>query len=1684
MKKPIKHIEEARKVYDLFWDSYLVGDIDTFAATLDENFEMIGTSESEHCHNKAEGIEFIKAQKEELIGSVEMRNREVTELPIGNVMLINEFCDLYVLSETDWSFYSKFRSSAMLRETEDGWKMAQQHGSLPDMRVGEGETLAIEKITKENIELRDAVKRRTAELEHKNRELEIEAALERVRARSMAMHKSEELVEVVRQLKKEIMELGIDIDVTQIVIDFTDDPHDGLNDWVSVEGQRYLQKFHIPFIDHPITTKFYETLENDLGSFTVKYSKPEKNAYFKLLFEHSDFKDIPEERKNFILEAPGWVNCVVIKNNCSMQFARYRLEEFNHEEKDLFKRFTSVFGQAYTRFLDLQKAEEQTREAQIEASLERIRSRTMAMHQSEELQEVVAMLYQEFKHLVIAEDNIDIEVCIINEATGAAEVWQTAFSFTGKQVMLRLPFTEIFPLNEEYIRWRETKPEKRHELLIVNEYSGSIFEKFLQKLASLHGWEHVIRQFRDNHIKQWFTHNAYFSHGMLTYQGVEQTGEENLKLLQRFAKIFEQTYARFLDLQKAEAQALEAQIEAALERVRAQSMGMQQSEELINVVQQIGRELKEMGIEVHNSQIWTDISVDPNASINIWLHVEGQSYLEKFHFPLSDHPIDSELIEAIEKDLPLFSSTYSKSEIASYFKYAFNETELKRIPQERKDIILNAPGWTRCTVLLNEACLQLSRFNLDKFTEDEQDIFKRLGKVFEQAYTRFLDLQKAEKQAREAQIEAALERIRSRSMGMQKSEEINEVLAKMFEEFTSLRVDLERVVIWIYHPEGRSVTWWAANPEAESGTESFHIADNDNPVYNDYWKLWEERKSKHYYELSGEAKNSWDDHLFSETGLWNLPEEVEMGMREPDPIHLYNSFQDFGAFFVASVEYLDDAAFSLIERFAKVFQQAWTRFNDIKQAEEQAREAQIEAALERIRSRSMGMQSSDELSEVVQVIYNEVEKLGISNWGCKVIVIDEDENQQIWYSDYSNEEHPKPYDIDNQHHALIRKTLQFWKSDEEFLSIHLKDEEKFDFNNFLFEKTGMKNLPKQVKKAITGVNEVFFEYANTKHGFVQFIDTDPFPEKVFPTLKRIAQTFEQAYTRFLDVKRAEDQAREAKIEAALERVRSRSMGIQKSDELGDVATLLYEEMRKLGITDFITCGYQEMDEETQLQHCWMTRLDGSPQEKFVIPLKGDPILDERYNKWKNRVELFCQEAADQELANHIAVVTPAVDVEEVKEITNKLPNPTYFYCGNFEYGYMTLVTGTKLTEEQEDLFVRFTRIFKQAYIRFKDLQKAEKLALETARQSSLDRIRAEIASMRSAEDLNQITPIIWDELKTLEIPFIRCGVFIIDEENGVSHTYLSTSQGEPIAALHLPLTEFPLVENSMSSWKNKEIYTVHWDEQDFRDWSQSLIEGGFIQSKKKYSAGSVPKTLDLHFLPFKHGMLYIGNTEPLSQEHLDLGQSLASAFSVAYDRYEDFNKLEQAKQKIEEAFEELEAAKDQLVQQEKLASLGQLTAGIAHEIKNPLNFVNNFSDLSIELVEEARDEVRRVTGDRGPKNSPLEGSAEAERRRGVSDEATNHGLILEILNDIETNLKTIHKHGTRADGIVKSMLQHSRGGSGKMEATNINALIKEYSNLAFHGMRAGKDPINVDIELDLDKNVGEVEMITEDFSRV
>ncbi len=165
---------------------------------------------------------------------------------------------------------------------------------------------------------------------------------------------------------------------------------------------------------------------------------------------------------------------------------------------------------------------------------------------------------------------------------------------------------------------------------------------------------------------------------------------------------------------------------------------------------------------------------------------------------------------------------------------------------------------------------------------------------------------------------------------------------------------------------------------------------------------------------------------------------------------------------------------------------------------------------------------------------------------------------------------------------------------------------------------------------------------------------------------------------------------------------------------------------------------------------------------------------------------------------------------------------------------------------------------------------------------------------------------------------------------------------------------------------------------------------------------------------------------------------------------------QKARVKIEKAYEELRDTQAQLIQREKMASLGELTAGIAHEIQNPLNFVNNFSEVSNELLDEMNEELN---------------NGDIEEAKAIS-------------SDIKQNLEKINHHGKRADAIVKGMLQHSRSSTGVKEPTNINALCDEYLRLSYHGLRAKDKTFNATMKTDFDETIGNINIIPQDIGRV
>lgn len=232
----------------------------------------------------------------------------------------------------------------------------------------------------------------------------------------------------------------------------------------------------------------------------------------------------------------------------------------------------------------------------------------------------------------------------------------------------------------------------------------------------------------------------------------------------------------------------------------------------------------------------------------------------------------------------------------------------------------------------------------------------------------------------------------------------------------------------------------------------------------------------------------------------------------------------------------------------------------------------------------------------------------------------------------------------------------------------------------------------------------------------------------------------------------------------------------------------------------------------------------------------------------------------------------------------------------------------------------------------------------------------------------------------------------------------------------------------------------------------SILSGMFFDLNYMFPIGQLGQ-----LLIYAAGLAYKVRLNAKARAEADIATlrnvELASLYEESKKQKEE---IEVQKKNAENAVEELKAAQSQLIQSEKMASLGELTAGIAHEIQNPLNFINNFSEVSAELADEIKEALNN-----NDKNDAIEKA-----------------------NDIKENLEKITHHGKRADAIVKGMLQHSRASSGKKEPTDINALADEYLRLSYHGLRAKDKTFNATLETDFDQEVGKINIISHDVGRV
>jgi len=1503
--------------------------------------------------------------------------------------------------------------------------------------------------------------------EEQAREAQIQLALERVRARAMAMHHTDELTDVLGVLFDQFDLLGINPVLTHLTL------FDEANQTFSIRltttadhGVVAEQLIDIYAIE--AWKQAYEQWKNCEPNTvnTIDYTPDDLPYLWDLLAEV--LNALPEGHKIKPQDFPGGLFT-------TQGHFKFGYIGFNHsrkateEEKEIVGRFAKEFGRTYQRFLDLEKAEAQTRNAQIEASLERVRAKAMSMQKPEELADVATLLRKEMGLLGVEELETS-SIYIHHEKEGSTECWfaiQDEKNLISDYIIIHLEDTWVGREMHSFYQSDGLKTSIKMQGEHRKEWIAYCAEK------SKH---FSVEAFYGEKIPERTYHLYKFNHGYMGAASPGEISEESWELLKRATSVFSLAYTRFSDLKQAEAQAREAKIEAALERVRSRSMGMQKSSEMQKVADEIHDQLLAIGIEF--DAFGMSGVIEGKSDYDVWLG--GQNLEKPLRIPYNEaSKVQREYNKLLAERSELFSKTFSGKEKEEYFEYMLAQVDFS---QKLIDLMQSCKAFSTSITTCKNSSTQLVRYNDKAFTEEENEILKRFGKVFEQAYIRFLDLQKAEAQTREAQIEAALERVRSRSLAMHKTDELQEVVRVLAEELknTGVILDTWGAVICTYFQDSKDVLHWTAAEDPANPSIAFLLPYFKDELYDEAWES--KNRGDNYFAkvFSFEVKNAFFKYAFEHSDYRQLPNDYKQVILESESHGIAWAWAKNSAIMIPSIQGTlpSEEEKEILIRFAKVFEQAYIRFLDLQKAEAQAREAKIEAALEKIRSRTMGMQHSDELPEAANLLFLEIQALGIPSWSAGYNILAEDKKSATcWMSSEGTLQ--KPFQLRLWGEASFDEMGEFVNSKKTMLVQELGNKAIKDHYAYMRSFPDLKPIFDDIKeKGLSLPTYQINHLCKFTQGFVLFITYEKVPE-AHDIFMRFTKVFEQTYTRFLDLQKAEAQAREAQIETALERVRARSMGMQHSEELLDVITVVSEQLQQLNFRfDHVSFANNEIDEDYKF---WTSARGLSPV-RFNVPYINIPIFTQLRKAQESGVKFYTDIVTKKENREWHKHLLKHGGSEVFSKEMNKYMMSRGMARSIAIHPNIILILGNfasvPYSDEDNKVIGRFGQVFEQSYTRFIDLKKAEAQTREAKIELSLERIRARVTSMQESSDLLDI-------VVTMRNEFVNLGheAHYFWHMRWLPDTYkkaMTSGDGTRIGMIMTLPRHIHGDLKSIADWEKgtDPTYVLAMDVEAAVSYIDKMITLGDFEmvDPQAPSLGDIRHIGGLTFVMARttHGEIGFslpGVVPDPPKEAVDTLVRFAGVFDLAYKRFEDLKKAEkdlveikEARIKAETALVELKATQSQLVQREKLASLGELTAGIAHEIQNPLNFVNNFSEVSSELVDEIKETRTRI---------------QESRPKTEEDELED-----EILEDIKQNLEKIHHHGKRADAIVKGMLAHSRKSEGQKETTNLNALADEYLRLSYHGLRAKDKSFNADFSTDLDPNLPKIQVVPQDIGRV
>ncbi|MDX1471534.1 MAG: hypothetical protein R3213_08560, partial [Flavobacteriaceae bacterium] len=724
----------------------------------------------------------------------------------------------------------------------------------------------------------------------------------------------------------------------------------------------------------------------------------------------------------------------------------------------------------------------------------------------------------------------------------------------------------------DYIhQYRYDQWKKGTELYSI-EIPSDFIEQHFEDIFNLPSAQIVLKDLEERNTPMpaappWeIDYGASFKNGYILVSALQPFQEAHI--LPRFAKVFEQAYTRYLDLKKAEAQAREAKIEAALERVRSRSMAMHHTSELQDVINTLHNQLLGLDLPITGGA-FIAINEEIKDEIKCWGAGGTTDYVERVDIPFLDFPIYTGLLKGIKKGPGFFSESFSHKQKIEFFEHLLKNPPYSEVsPKRKKEIMSREGGYTRsCAVNENTSIFIINHHGVE-FSEDENTILKRFASVFEQTYTRFLDLQRAEAQARESQIQLSLERVRAKAMAMRKSVELTEVLPVIFEQLDSLGVKTVWTHLTLIDLEKNTFTYRMTGRDGKRVFAEQVVDLDASSIWKNSVKSFKSQKPESIVRLYFPPESLPD--------IWNifggifssLPEGHKIHIEEfPGGIYTTEANCEFGYIGLNNTEKATEEEERILLRFAKEFGRLYRRFLDLQRAEAQARESQIQLSLERVRAKAMAMRKSEELTEVLPVIFEQLDSLGVKTVWTHLTLIDLEKNTFTYRM--TGREGKRVFaeqvvDID---------ASDIWKDAAETF----KSNEPDSITRLFFPQEYLPKLWEIFDGIFSSLSEgytiqiedfpdgLYTTQANCEFGYIGINSDRKATEEEEEILLRFANEFGRLYRRFLDLQKAEAQAREAQIQLSLERVRAKSMAMKSSDELHEILAVLFQQFDVLDI---------------------------------------------------------------------------------------------------------------------------------------------------------------------------------------------------------------------------------------------------------------------------------------------------------------------------------------------------------------------------------------------------------------------------------------------------------------------------------------------------------------------------------------